>query len=75
MGSSIVRMWTGLVALMCSIMQARVVVLPDAGRAGDQDQAALHLGQLPDDGGRPSSSKVGLPTRTRRSTMLTEPRW
>ena len=41
------------------MMAARVVVLPDAGRAGDQDEAARFLRQATQRGGQPQFLEAG----------------
>src|SRR5438552_3359588 len=73
-GSSIVSMWTALLLLMWSIMQASVVVFPLPVGPVTRTRPRGAEASSRTTGGSPSSSNEGLPTRTLRMTMLIDPR-
>ncbi len=74
-GSSIVRMWQRRVALMWSIIAARVVVFPVPVGPVRSTRPRGWTASWRITGGRPSSSNEGLPTRTSRNTSETASRW
>ena len=67
-GSSIVRMWPGAVAVDLVDHRGERRRLARAGRAGDEDEAARPLGELVQAAGRPSSSSVRILYGIRRNT-------
>ena len=75
MGSSMVTMWTALLALTWSIMAARVVVLPEPVGPVTSTSPRGCSARWAITGGRPSSAIDIAPSWTRRSTIPTEPRW
>ena len=75
MGSSMVRMCTGLVALMWSIIAARVVVLPEPVGPVTRIRPRGSSDSWRTTGGRPSSSNEGLPDADEPADEGVMPRW